>query len=430
MFYKHIAKTDPIIFSLIQKEIKRQQEGLVMIASENFVSQAILEAASTPLTNKYSEGYPYKRYYSGNQYIDSIEELAISRAKKLFNAEHANVQPHSGSSANMAAYMSILNPGDKILGMDLSHGGHLTHGANVNFSGKTYQFISYGVNKDTETIDMNEVRQIALQHKPKLILSGTTAYARSINFDAFSEIAQTINAYVMADIAHIAGLCATGLHPTPIKTHDIVTATTHKTLRGPRGGLILSKTNDRLQELYHNDDNKNLNQRIDAAVFPGIQGGPLEHVIAAKAICFEEALQPEFAIYQKQIIQNAKTLADSLMENNLNLVSKGTDNHLVLINCNSLNITGKDGSIALAEVGIYANFNKIPFDTRPALNPSGIRLGTAALTARGMKETEMKIIGKLISSVLKNMTNEIMKQEVKNQIKELTNAYPLYEDKL
>ena len=428
MSYEHILKTDPVIFDLINKEIKRQQEGLVMIASENFVSQAVLEVSGTPLTNKYSEGYPYKRYYTGNQYIDAIEDLAITRVKKLFNAEYANVQPHSGSSANMAAYAAILKPGDKILGIELSHGGHLTHGSSVNFSGKTYQFIAYGVNKDTERIDMDEVYKIALEHKPRLILSGTTAYPRTLDFDAFATIAKKVNAYAMADIAHIAGLCATGFHPSPVATHDIVTATTHKTLRGPRGGLILSKSKDKFQEIYHSDSIKDLSQRIGAAVFPGQQGGPLEHIIAAKAVCFEEALRPEFVVYQNQIIKNAKVLAETLIENGLRLVSNGTDNHLMLIDCGQLGITGVDAANTLAEVGIYTNFNKIPFDQRPAMNPSGVRLGTPALTSRGMQEKEMKIIGQLISIMLNNIGSKTVKEKIKIQVKELTEQYPLYQE--
>ncbi len=428
MLYPHIRHQDPEVASLLDQELKRQQDGLLMIPSENYASPAVLEASGTFLTNKYAEGYPDKRYYTGNQYIDRIEQLAIDRAQKLFNAEHANVQPHSGSGANMACYSAILNPGDKIIGMNLAHGGHLTHGNQVNFSGKTYSFISYGVSKHNERIDMDEVRDIALKERPKLILSGATAYPRAIDFETFASIARDIDAYAMADISHIVGLCLAGDHPNPVPSHDIVMTTTTKTLRGPRSAIILSKIQDRLQNKYHPEIDKNLAQLIDSAVFPCLQGGPLEHIIAAKAVAFMEALKPEFQQYQHQIVRNAKKLAETLINRGLRLVSGGTDNHLMLIDCTSLNIGGKDGANALAECGIYTNFNMIPFDTRKPFNPSGIRLGTPALTSRGMKEEEMVITGNLITDVLHNIRDDTVKANTKKTVAELTTAFPMYMD--
>lgn len=428
MYSPNLQKYDPELAAWVIKELERQRTGLVMIPSENFVSLAVLEAAGTVLTNKYAEGYPERRYYTGNQYIDQVEQLAIDRAKKLFGAEHANVQPHSGSTGNMACYMSVLNPGDTILGMNLVHGGHLTHGSPVNFSGKLYRFINYGVDKDTERINMDVVRELAQKEKPKLILSGYTAYPRAIDFDAFAKIAKEVDAYAMADISHIAGLCVTGFHPNPVPTHDIVMTTTHKTLRGPRGAIILSKTEDRLHDRYHPNEKKNLAQLIDSAVFPGIQGGPLEHIIAAKVVSFLEALQPEFRQYQQQIVKNARALAKGLLEHNIRLVSGGTDTHLVLIDCTSLGITGKDGATALAEVGIYTNFNMIPFDQRTPMNPSGIRLGTPALTTRGFVEEDMTIVADQIATILKNIGDETVYRQTKNIIQELTKKHPLYQE--
>ena len=424
MLYPNIRKQDPEIVTYLDQELKRQRDGLVMIPSENFASASVLEAAGTVLTNKYAEGYPKKRYYTGNEFIDKIEQLAIDRAKKLFSAEHANVQPHSGSGANMECYAAVLKPGDTILGMNLAHGGHLTHGHPVNFSGQTYNFINYGVRKDTERIDMDEVRQIALKEKPKLILSGATAYPRIIDFEAFANIAQEVNAYAMADISHIVGLCLSGDHPNPVPSHDIVMTTTTKTLRSPRSAIILSKIEDRI----HPEDEKNLAKKIDSQVFPGMQGGPLEHIIAAKAVAFEEALKPEFKEYQKQIALNAKQLAETLTENGLRLVSGGTDNHLILIDLTETEIGGKDGANALEECGIYTNFNMIPFDTRKPFNPSGIRLGTPALTSRGMKKEEMKTIGTWIAHVLKDSNNKELKQKTKQDVLELTASFPLYEE--
>jgi len=418
----YLSKLDPEIANAIENEINRQRSGLEMIASENIVSRAVLEALGTPLTNKYSEGYPGKRHYGGNQFIDVSENLAIERAKKIFNAEHANVQPHSGSQANAAAYFALLNPGEKILAMNLSHGGHLSHGAAVNFSGKFYNVVFYGVDKNTGRINMDEVHEIALREKPKLILAGASAYPREFDFAAFRKIADEVGAYLMADIAHIAGLVAAKIHPDPIPVCDIVTTTTHKTLRGPRGGLILSKIADRLRP----DDKKNLAQKIDSAVFPGMQGGPLEHVIAAKAVSFLEALQPEFIEYQKQIVKNAKVLSETLLAGGLNLVSGGTDNHLILIDLTDTGLTGKQVENALGEVEIYINRNMVPFDTRKPTDPSGIRLGTPALTTRGMKEGEMKLIGEMIVKIIKNIGDENIKKEVKNKVKELTKKFPIY----
>lgn len=411
---------------LLDLELQRQRQGLVMIPSENFASPAVLEAAGTVLTNKYAEGYPGKRYYTGNRVIDKIEQLAIDRCKKLFAAEHANVQPHSGSGANMACYAALMNPGDKILGMNLAHGGHLTHGNPVNFSGRTYTFIPYGVRSDTERIDMDEVRAIARKEQPKVILSGATAYPRSIDFEAFSAIAREVGAYAMADISHISGLCLAGEHPNPTPSHDVVMTTTTKTLRGPRSAVIVCKQEDRLKEQYHPGEKKNLAQLIDFHVFPGLQGGPLEHIIAAKAVAFAEAMRSEFQTYQKKIVLNARALAESLLEQGVRLVSGGTDNHLILIDCTSLGITGKQGANTLETIGIYTNFNMIPFDKRTPFNPSGIRLGTPALTSRGMKENEMKLIGKIIGNILKNLGDQTVLKEGRRQVQEMTEAFPLY----
>ena len=442
MTYANIKQQDPDVYAILQKELKRQQDGLMMIPSENYASPAVLEAAGTVLTNKYAEGYPRKRYYTGNQYIDEIEQLAIDRAKKLFGAEHVNVQPHSGSGANMECYAAVLDPGDTILGMRLDQGGHLTHGSPVNFSGKTYTFIHYGVRRDTERIDMDEVREIAIREKPKLVLSGITAYPRSVDFDAFAKIAAEINAYAMADISHIVGLCLAGVHQNPVPTHDIVMTTTTKTLRGPRSAIILCKKEDRVlkkRDIASGFDLSSLDEKeralrydlaakIDKIVFPGMQGGPLEHIIAAKAVAFAEALKPEFLEYQRQIAKNAKILAETLLSENLRLVSGGTDNHLMIIDCTKLGISGKQGANALAECGIYTNFNMIPFDPRTPFDPSGIRLGTPGLTSRGMKEGEMKTIGELIANILKNTGNITVTQKTANKVIELTKQFPIYEE--
>lgn len=429
MIMQNLKNQDSEIYNLIREEIFRQRNGLIMIPSENYASEAVLEAMGTALSNKYAEGYPGKRYYTGNQYIDKIETLAIERAKKLFNAEHANVQPNAGSPANFEAYYAMLNPGDKILALDLSHGGHLTHGGKANFSSKLYNFVYYGVNKETEVVDMDNVREIALRERPKMIVTGATAYPRIIDFEKFYEISKEIDGYLLADISHIVGLCLAGVHPNPTAYADVVTSTTHKTLRGPRSAVIVCKKEDRFQEKYHAGKKKNLAERIDHAVFPGMQGGPLEHIIAAKAVCFGEALKPEFIEYQKQIVKNARVLAETLMENGIKLVSNGTDNHLMLINCKSLEITGRHGSEALARAEIYTNRNAIPFDNGSAFEPSGIRLGTPALTTRGMKENEMKIIGKWISDILHNVNDEELISRVRGDVLEMTGRFPIYEQK-
>lgn len=429
-----LSRFDPEIANAIENEINRQRSGLEMIASENIVSRAVLEAMGTPLTNKYSEGYPGKRYYGGNQFIDVAENLAIERAKKIFGAEHANVQPHSGSQANAAAYFALLNPGEKILAMNLSHGGHLSHGAPVNFSGKFYNVVFYGVDKNTGRINMDEVREIALREKPRLILTGASAYPREIDFAAFRKIADEVGAYLMADIAHIAGLVAAKIHSDPVPVCDVVTTTTHKTLRGPRGALILCKIEDRLESSRKAGPalagtptkSKTLAQRINAAVFPGIQGGPLEHIIAAKAVAMLEALQPDFIEYQKQIVRNAKVLAETLLAGGLKLVSGGTDNHLILTDLTDTGLGGKQVEDALGVVEIYVNKNMIPYDLRKPTDPSGIRLGTPALTTRGMKEAEMKLVGEMIVKIIKNISDENIKKEVRESVRELVTKFPIY----
>ncbi|PKL72731.1 serine hydroxymethyltransferase [Candidatus Kuenenbacteria bacterium HGW-Kuenenbacteria-1] len=408
-----LKKIDSEIAEAIEGELNRQRNGLVMIPSENHASEAVLMAMGTPVSNKYAEGYPYKRYYTGNEFIDKIENLAIERAKKLFNAEHANVQPNAGSGANMAIYLAMLKYGDKIMGLKLDQGGHLTHGHPVNFSGQLYNFVQYGVNKETELIDMDEVRKIALKEKPKMIVTGATAYPRIFDFKAFKEICDEVGALLLADISHFVGLCISGDHPEPFPYADFVMTTTHKTLRGPRSAIILSKEQHA--------------KAIDKAIFPGTQGGPMEHIIAAKAVCFKEALDPEFKKYAHQIMLNAKALAKVLLDEGLRLVSGGTDNHLILIDCRSLKITGRQGSEALEECGIYTNRNTIPYDDKgTAFEPNGIRLGTPALTTRGMKEEEMKLIGEMIVNIIKNIGDENIKKNVKFKIKELTEKYPLY----
>lgn len=412
MKYEQLRKSDPPIADLIAQEIDRQRNGLIMIASENHASIAVLEAMGTVLSNKYSEGYPNKRYYTGNQFIDQVEQLAIDRAKKLFSAEHANVQPNAGSPANLAIYLSTLKPGDKVMGMKLDQGGHLTHGHPVNLSGQLYDFVQYGVREDNELIDLDEIRDIALREKPKMIVTGATAYPRIFDFKAFREICDEVGALLLADISHFVGLCISGDHPQPFPYADYVMTTTHKTLRGPRSAIILSK------EKYA--------KAVDRAVFPGTQGGPLDHVIAAKAICFNEALQPDFIEYGHQIAKNAKALAETFLGEGLKLVSGGTDNHLMLIDCRPLGITGRDGSESLARGGIYTNRNSIPYDTGSAFEPSGIRLGTPALTTRGMKEEQMKIIGLAISKLLKNHRDETAVNECQKTVQELTSSFPIY----
>jgi len=419
-----LSKLDPKIYALIKKEIQRQRKGLVLIPSENYASPVVLSSMGTPLSNKYSEGYPKKRYYGGNEFIDQIEQIAIDRAKKLFKAEHANVQSHSGSQANAAVYLGLLNYRDKILGIDLSAGGHLTHGSPVNFSGKLYKFAYYGVDQKTERVDLKEVKKIALKFKPKLIIISTTSYSRTLNFKAFRKIADKVGAYLMADIAHIAGLVVTGLHPHPFPYCDVVTTTTHKTLRGPRAGLILSKIKDRLDA----KGKLNLAQKIDKAVFPGTQGGPLDHVIAAKAVCFLEAMRPGFKKYQKQILINAKAMADEFIKEGIKVVSGGTDNHLMVIDVSPFGDSSKKIQDELDKVGIYVNRNAIPFDKRPPYNPSGIRLGSPAITSRGLKEKECRYIVRLIVKLIKNINNQELKNQIKKEVQKLTKKFPIYKD--
>ena len=420
-----LKNTDRAVYDAVINETKRQREGIEMIASENFVSKAVLEVVGTTLTNKYSEGLPNKRYYSGNKYIDVTEQLAINRAKKLFNAEHVNVQPHAGSQANAEVYFALLELKDKVLAMDLSHGGHLTHGSTVNFSGKFYTMEHYGVDPETGRIDMDQVRKKALEFKPKILLSGFSAYPRKLDFRAFQEIAEEVGAYHMSDIAHIAGLCAAGVHENPVPIADVVTTTTHKTLRVPRGAMIMSKIQDRLKP----NDKKNLAQKIDSAVFPGMQGGPLDHVIAGKAVAFKEALEPDFRKYAEQIVKNAKALAEVFSENGVTMVSGGTDNHLILLDVEkSFGIMGKEAETVLDEVHIFTNKNMIPGDRGTPFNPCGIRLGTPAITSRGMKESEMKQIGEWYVRTLKNPSDESVKQKVREEVLEFIREFPLYPD--
>lgn len=412
----HIRKEDPEIAKAIDLELEREQNNLEMIASENFTTRAVMEACGSVLTNKYAEGYPGKRYYGGCHCVDISENLAIERAKKLFGAEHANVQPHSGSQANIAAYLAFMKPGDHVMGLNLSHGGHLTHGSPVNASGILFNFSSYGVTKDTETIDFDALRKAAKEHKPKMIVTGATAYPRIIDFNKFREICDEVGAVLMVDIAHIAGLVAAGEHPSPVPISEVVTSTTHKTLRGPRAGFILCK------EQYAKQVNK--------AVFPGTQGGPLEHVIAGKAIAFKAAMSEKFKQDQKQVVKNAKALAEGLLKNGFRLVSGGTDNHLVLVDLRPKQITGKIAEKVMDEVGITVNKNTIPFDPEKPFVTSGIRIGTPALTTRGMKEGEMKLIADLIGKVLSDVEDAKARQEVKEKVKELCKQFPLYAEKI
>jgi len=407
-----IEKVDSCIANLIKKEEERQLKGLVMIPSENFASPAVLTALSSKLTNKYSEGYPYHRYYSGNKYIDQIELIAQERAKSLFKADFANVQPHSGTQANMACYFALLKPKDKILAMNLKAGGHLSHGSPVSFSGNLFHFIHYGVEAKTNLIDYNQIEKLTKKYKPKMIISGASSYPRKINFKYISQIAHKYGAYHLADIAHIAELIVAGLHPSPFPFADLVTSTTQKTLRGPRGGIILGK--------------KNFEKIINKMVFPGIQGGPAENIIAAKAVCFKEAQTLKFKNYQKQVIKNAKILAKTLIKQGLKLVTNGTDNHLLLIDLRTLNLGGIEAENILENIGIYTNKNVIPFDTASPNNPSGLRLGTPALTTRGMKEKEMEIIGKIIADILKNSKNKKIADQMKKQVSKITQKFPYF----
>jgi glycine hydroxymethyltransferase len=410
----YLLNTDPEIAAIVAKENKRQETSLELIASENIVSKAVMEAQGSVLTNKYAEGYPAKRYYGGCTFVDAAENLAIERAKTLFKADYVNVQPHSGSQANMAAFMSIINPGDTVLGMDLTHGGHLTHGSPVNFSGKLYRFVHYGVSKETGTIDYDQVAALATEHRPKVIIAGASAYPRIIDFNRFAEIAQASGAALMVDMAHIAGLVASGLHPSPVPVADIVTSTTHKTLRGPRGGLIIAKPD--------------LGPNLNSSIFPGIQGGPLMHVIAAKAVAFKEALSGDFVDYQKDVVQNAAAMARVLVERGINLVSGGSDNHMMLADLTSLVITGKAAEELLGRAGITVNKNSVPFETRSPFVTSGIRIGTAAITSRGMKADQAEIIASLIADLLTHPEDDEKIAAVKGKVAELCRTFPIYED--
>ncbi|AOR23122.1 serine hydroxymethyltransferase [Clostridium taeniosporum] len=410
MNFEHISREDNEIYALIEKELERQQNGIELIASENVASEAVMEAMGSYLTNKYAEGYPGKRYYGGCHVVDGVEEIARERAKKLFGAEHANVQPHSGSQANMAVYFTVLEHGDTVLGMNLSHGGHLTHGSPVNFSGKLFNFVSYGVDKETEEINYDTVRELAIKHKPKLIVAGASAYSRVINFEKFRQIADEVGAYLMVDMAHIAGLVAAGLHPSPVPYADFVTSTTHKTLRGPRGGLILCK-----EEYAKN---------LDKNIFPGMQGGPLMHIIAAKAVCFKEALDPSFKEYMIKVVENCKELGEQLVKRGFKLVSNGTDNHLILVDLNNKDITGKDAEKLLDEVGITLNKNTVPNETRSPFVTSGVRIGTAAITTRGFAKEDMEEIADIINETIVNRDKDLA--PYKQRVETLCKKYPLY----
>ena len=411
-----LKQFDPEIYEAIRLETERQEYKLELIASENIVSEAVLEALGNVMTNKYAEGYPGKRYYGGCEYVDIVENLAIERARKLFSCDHVNVQPHSGSQANMAVYMSVLKPGDTVLGMNLTHGGHLTHGSPVNFSGQLYNIVFYGVRKDNHRIDYDQARDLAKQHRPKMIVVGASAYPRVIDFKAFRDIADEVNAVVMADIAHIAGLIIAGLHPSPVPHAEFVTTTTHKTLRGPRGGMIMCRAD--------------YAKVLDKEIFPGIQGGPLMHVIAAKAVALKEALHPSFIEYQKQIVANARVLAVELVGKGYDLVSGGTDNHLMLVDLTKKDITGKEAEEALVKAGITVNKNTIPFETRSPFVTSGIRIGTPAATTKGMKEAEMRIIAGFIDEALKNRSDEAKLSSIKAKVAELCRRFPFYKNRL
>ncbi len=412
MNLENLKAIDQDIYDTIIKETEREQNKILLIASENYASRAVLEAQGSVFTNKYAEGYPNKRYYGGCEYADIVERLAIDRAKEIFGAEHVNVQPHSGTQANMAVYFSFLKPGDTILGMNLAHGGHLSHGASVNFTGMLYKAVSYGVNKDTGYIEMDEVRRLTHEHKPKMIVVGASAYSRIIDFKAFSDIAKEVGAYLMADIAHIAGLIAAGQHPSPIPYADFVTSTTHKTLRGPRGGMIMCKAE--------------YAKAVDKMIFPGIQGGPLVHVIAAKAVAFKEALGQEFKEYQKNVVSNAKKLAAGLIKRGFRIISGGTDNHLMLVDLNSMNVTGKEAEDKLDKAGITANKNSIPYDDKPPTITSGIRLGTSSITTRGMGDSEMDEIADIISNVIRNINNPSVIADMNIRVKTLCDRHPIY----
>lgn len=412
---KNLDVVDTEIQEAINKELSRQRDKLEMIASENIVSKAVMQAQGSVLTNKYAEGYPGKRYYGGCEYVDIVEQLAIDRAKKLFGAEYANVQPHSGAQANTAVYFALLQPGDTILGMNLTDGGHLTHGSPVNISGKYFKIIPYGVDKETERIDYDELERLAKEHQPKLIVGGASAYSRVIDFERMAQIAKSVGAYLMIDMAHIAGLVAAGLHPSPVPYADVVTTTTHKTLRGPRGGLILCRDAE-------------FGKQFNKAIFPGIQGGPLMHVIAAKAVAFKEALSDEFKVYQQQVLDNAKALADELVKKGFRIVSGGTDNHLMLVDLRSKNITGKEAQFLLDEIGITANRNTIPFEPLSPFVTSGIRLGTPALTTRGLKEEDIREVADIIADVIENREDSAVIETTKAKVQAICKKFPLYEE--
>ena len=414
MYYNYLAKADPEVTAAIKREVERQESKIEMIASENFVNYEVMEACGSALTNKYAEGYPGKRYYGGCEHVDEVEDMAIERVKELFGAEYANVQPHSGANANTAVYLALLQPGDTVLGMDLSNGGHLSHGSPANISGKLYNFVQYGLDPETERIDYDNVREMALKHQPKLIVAGASAYPREIDFAKFREIADEVGAILMVDMAHIAGLVATGLHQNPTEYADIVTSTTHKTLRGPRGGLILAK------EEY--------GKKLNSAVFPGLQGGPLMHIIAGKAVCFKEAMEPEFKNYQEQVIKNAKALAEGLISHGFELVSGGTDNHLVLVKLVNKNLTGKVAEKLLDDANITTNKNTIPNDPQSPFVTSGLRMGTPAMTSRGFKEEDVLKVTDAIALVLDNPENPAKMEEAKAIVKELTDKYPLHKN--
>ena len=425
----NLKQFDPDLFNAMEKELGREKYQLEMIASENIVSKNVLDAQGSVLTNKYAEGYPGKRYYGGCEYVDVVENLAIERAKKLFDCEYVNVQPHSGSQANMGVYLSVLKPGDKILGMSLAHGGHLTHGATVNFSGKVFKSVTYGVSKETGYIDYDELEAIAKKEKPQIIVAGASAYPRVIDFKRFREIADSVGAYLMVDMAHIAGLVAAGVHPSPVPYAHFVTTTTHKTLRGPRGGMILmGKDFENKMGIVAPKSGrvKMMSEIINSTVFPGIQGGPLMHVIAGKAVAFKEALEPSFKDYQNQVVKNSQALAKKLQEYGFDLFSGGTDNHLMLINLNNKGVTGKQAEEALDKAGITVNKNGIPFDTQPPTVTGGLRVGTAALTTRGMKEAEMETIANWMSQIISDIDNVSLQQEIRNEVKVLCEKFPIY----
>ncbi len=430
MLMNDIKESDPDVYDLILKEINRIETGVELIPSENFVSKAVLQAMGSVFTNKYSEGYPKRRYYGGQEFVDAIENLAIDRAKQLFGAEHVNVQPYSGSPANQAVFFALLNVGDKFMGLDMSCGGHLTHGSPVNFSGIQYKPILYFVDRDTELINMDEIRKAAMKERPKMIISSLTAYPRKLEFDEFQGICEEVDAYHLADISHIAGLIVGGVHDSPFPFTDVVTTTSHKTLRGPRGAIIMCKKEDRLHDKYHDYTEKNMAQLIDSAVFPGLQGGPHDHVTAAKAVAFSEAMKPEFKDYACQIVENAKAMADELMAQGVKLVTNGTDNHLMLIDLRPKGLEGKGRQLqsAMDKANITLNKNAVPFQEASPFNPSGLRLGTPAVTTRGMKEDEMRVIARCIARVIDNYKDKVVLEKVRQEIMELAKGFPIYPD--